>query len=291
MRRKIVYKNDYYEIDLTKSPYAIYDITGIDGLKNSITTMSSYGQDGSIVVASNLEERDITIQGTIKGKTKEDIQYLRTNMLKIFNPKLGEGYIYYTNGGISRKIAVNIEEAPRFSKKDVWRINHFTISFLAADPYWKDTEEHTVDVAQWYGMFEFPLEIPEGEGIEMGIRSESLTANINNIGDVPSGMIIEFYAKNTVKNPSVINIDTREEIKINKTMRGGETFIINTNFGKKSIKSIYGNVEENILNYIDDEKCDFIQLARGDNLFGYAADDGLDNLSIKIKYNNRYVGV
>ena len=51
----------------------------------------------------------------------------------------------------------------------------------------------------------------------MGYREPSLIVNTNNIGDVKTGMRIEFKALGTVVNPKLVNIETQDFIKINKT--------------------------------------------------------------------------
>ena len=46
----------------------------------------------------------------------------------------------------------------------------------------------------WKGSFHFPKIIPANKGIIMGYRQPSLIVNVNNIGDVPTGMRIEFFS-------------------------------------------------------------------------------------------------
>ncbi|BDR75753.1 hypothetical protein N071400001_14770 [Clostridium tetani] len=127
----------------------------------------------------------------------------------------------------------------------------------------------------------------------MGHREPSLIVNVNNNGQVKTGMIIEFFARGTVVNPSLFNVNTREFIKINKSMVAGEKIIVNTNFGKKKILSVNNGIETDAVNYLDIEGGGdtFLQLDVGDNLFRYDAYENLNNLETTIYYNNNYLGV
>jgi len=106
-------------------------------------------------------------------------------------------------------------------------------------------------------------------------------------------MVIEFYARGTLKNPSLFNINTREFIKINKSMVAGEKIIVNTNYGKKKITQNINGVKADILNYLDivGGGDTFLQLDIGDNLFRYDADENLNNLEVSIYFSPQYLGV
>ena len=150
--------------------------------------------------------------------------------------------------------------------------------------------ESKINIALWKGRFKFPLIIPKDVGIIVGLREPSLIVNVNNTGDVKCGIIIEFKAKGSLRNPSLYNVNTREYIKINKEMVAGEVIKVNTNIGSKKITKVLSGVETNILNYIDLNSV-FLQLDVGDNLFRYDAEENLNNLEVSIYYNPYYLGV
>ncbi|MCS4525829.1 phage tail family protein [Clostridium botulinum] len=104
---------------------------------------------------------------------------------------------------------------------------------MCPNPYWTYVELNKKQIALWKGDFHFPLVISINKGITMGHREPSLIVNVLNNGQVKTGMIIEFFARGTLSNPSLFNVNTREFIKINKGMAAGEKFIRNTNVGKK----------------------------------------------------------
>jgi hypothetical protein len=73
-------------------------------------------------------------------------------------------------------------------------------------------------------------------------------------------------------------------------MAAGEVVSISTYFGDKRIISKLNGVETNAFDTIDEDST-FLQLDKGDNLFRYDADSGLDNLEVTIYHYNNYLGV
>ncbi|WP_096635849.1 phage tail family protein [Clostridium cochlearium] len=285
-KEKFIFKNERgQQIEFSIwSPFFLNKIDGISGLKNIIYNNRSMGQDGSTYTGSTLDNRNIVIQGAIT----ENGEHNREKLLSIINPKL-KAKLIYTDGNIKKYVECIVENAPIITKENKPK---FQISLLAPNPYWKDYIQSKVNIALWKGDFHFPLVIPKTTGIIMGHREPSLIVNVNNAGQAKTGMIIEFYARGTVVNPSLFNINTRECLKINKEMVAGEKIIVNTNFGSKKIESNLNGVTTNILNYIDlDDGDTFLQLDVGDNLLRYDADENLDNLEVNIYYKHNYLGV
>ena len=286
----LVYKDtEGNSITLTDRPYILNVLDGADGLKNDLYTTKGLGQDGYTITDKTVQKRALSLKGYILAENTEDVEIYKRRLLTMFNPK-NKGSFVYSFGDMSKKIDVEVETGPIFSKDVTARTQNYIVNLIAPDPYWRDTIDNKTDIALWRGKFNFPLFIPKAKGIIMGVREPSLIANINNPGDIETGMLIEFRAKATVVNPSLFNINTREYIKINKTMAAGEVIKINTNYGNKKITSNTNGVETDILNLLDITST-FLQLAKGDNLLRYDADTGLDNLEISIYNTPGYVGV
>ncbi|APU60728.1 phage tail family protein [Clostridium botulinum] len=267
------------------SPFFLQNIDGISGLKNTIYSNKGMEQDGSTCVGSTLDDRNIVIQGSII----DNKEINREKLLSIINPKL-KSKLIYIDGNIKKYVECIVETAPIIPKENNPK---FQISLLCNNPYWKDYIDSKVNIALWKGDFHFPLVIPVNKGITMGHREPSLIVNVLNNGQVETGMIIEFFARGTLKNPSLFNVNTREFIKINKGMVAGEKFIINTNYSKKKILQKLNGVTTDILNYLDivGGGDTFLQLDVGDNLFRYNADSNLDNLEVNIYFSPQYLGV
>lgn len=262
------------------SPFFCSELTGQDGIKNNIYTSKGAGQDGVTVTGESLDVRNIVVQGTVRGDTGRN----RLILLGALNPKL-KSKLIYVNAGVEKYIDCRVEKAPTITKEK-WP--KFLVSFFCANPYWQDTAEAKAEIALWVGSFEWPLELVDG-GIEMGHRELSLIVNTLNSGNVPCSMRVEFTAIATLTNPSILNVNTQEFIKINKEMVAGEVLTVTTHFGNKKVESSLSGVVTNAFNYIDLGST-FLQLDIGDNLFRYNADTGIDNLGVSIYFTPQYLG-
>lgn len=264
-------------------------VTRIDGLgspQNEIHRQKSPYQDGTTVTHTTLDERELVLEGVILASA-QDRQKYRQVLLQTFNPKL-KGTLVFERYGTKKRIECIPELAPSFPSNMQENYQQFLITLLCPNPFWQDVAKTKAEIAIWRGAFEFPLELVE-EGIEMGFREPSLIVNIYNPGDVPCGMEIRFKALATVTNPSLFNVNTREELKINKTMTAGEVIIVTTHFGNKRVESQLNGITTNAFNWLDLDSV-FLQLEPGDNLLRYDADDGLDNLEVDIYYTPQYLG-
>lgn len=260
-----------------------------DPPKMKILTTKSPGQDGKTDHGTVLDERVLNIELAIMGENEQDMFAKRQKLNAVFNPKL-RGTLVYENDAGTHKIQCSVQDSPT-PKDRSEPVQQFLIQLFCADPYWKDLDEIKEEMALWVGDFMFPLEIPEETGIEMGHRVSNLIANCFNSGDVECPIRVEFKALATVVNPSILNVYTQEFIKVKRTLSAGDKLVIDTTFGNKKVEMIKTNgVAQNVFNYITLDTT-FLQLAIGDNLLRYNAEQGIDNLEIGIYYTPKYVGV
>lgn len=257
---------------------------------NSVNIYDAKGvsQDGTTYLGNTLDTRDITLTITVMASTKPEMSGYRSIFGAVFNPKLGEGYLIYKDDTKERKVKCLVSKLPFFGLTED-TVDDCLISLTACNPYWEELEQIKAEIALWVGDFEFPLELISG-GIEMGHREPSLIVNTFNGGDVECGMRVELKALATLTNPSILNVNTQEFIKINKTMVAGEILTVTTHFGGKKVESALNGVTTNAFNFIDLGST-FLQLDIGDNLFRYDADTGIDNLEVSIWFVQQYLGV
>lgn len=123
-----------------------------------------------------------------------------------------------------------------------------------------------------------------------GHHEESVIVTVYNAGHIATGMRIVFRALGELQNPQLFNVATREYMKLNYTMQGGDVITIDTSYGAKSIILTRNGVETNIYRYMDVDST-FLQLDIGDNTFRYDADDGLSNLEVTVYFAQKYLGV
>lgn len=265
--------------------YKVLEIEGLESSNIEINMADKVQSDGSMVVSKRILPRPIMIKCDYNKKDKDK---QRKKIISFFNPKrTGTLYISYLEVTYAIEYEIESFEAKLTNIHDPLA---FTIDLICPKAFLNSEYENKQEIALWVGDFEFPLEIPQDTGIEMGHREPSLIVNVVNNGDAECGMRIVFKALATLTNPSLFNVNTREYIKINKEMTAGERITITTGFGNKKIIYSLNGVENNAFNYIDFESI-FLQLDVGDNLFRYDADTGLDNLECEIYFTPQYLGV
>lgn len=272
-----------YHVNVSK------DVSGLSDVSNTIYSTSSMGQHGDTYVGTRIEPRDITIKGKIKDEDRETQLRLRRDMVKILNPEL-DGTLYYTYGTFTRKIGARVDGSPTFSRSSLSQ--EFQIDFSCLSPFWEQERESLEYIASWHGSWEFPCEIVQSDAESMifGYRDESVIVDVYNRGDISTGMRVVFRALDEVVNPVLLNVDTQEYIKINKTMAQGDVITVNTIYGQKGVTLTSGGAESNAYRYLDVDST-FLQLEIGDNMLRYDATSGSGNLDVTIYYSPLYLGV
>ena len=292
-QEKLIYTNERGE-SIEFSPASSYhvnfkDVTGLSDVRNAIYSTNSMGQDGDTYLGYRIESRDIDIVGYIKERDKQAAQNLRRKLNRILNPQY-EATLTYVFGDFRRVIGCKIDDAPIFKRKPIFE--QFTVSLSCLNPFWREETETREDIATWIGGFEFP--VPDGlelyDGWEIGYRQPSLIVNVYNSGDVKSGIRIEFRAIGAVTNPVLLNVDTREFIKLNISLVAGDVLTVSTGYGEKAVKLNRGGTITDAFRYLDVDSS-YLQIAVGDNLFRYSADANAENLEVSIYHNNLYLGV
>ena len=244
-QEKLIYTNERGE-SIEFSPASSYhvnfkDVTGLSDVRNAIYSTNSMGQDGDTYLGYRIESRDIDIVGYIKERDKQAAQNLRRKLNRILNPQY-EATLTYVFGDFRRVIGCKIDDAPIFKRKPIFE--QFTVSLSCLNPFWREETETREDIATWIGGFEFP--VPDGlelyDGWEIGYRQPSLIVNVYNSGDVKSGIRIEFRAIGAVTNPVLLNVDTREFIKLNISLVAGDVLTVSTGYGEKAVKLNRGGV-------------------------------------------------
>lgn len=272
------------EINFTgNSPLILQDIDISTNV--NLYTSKGVGQDGVSYNDNTLDIADLSMSIVIDADSIEERDLLKSRINKAFNPKTGEGYLFYKE----RKIKCIVNQLPYFS--DIhYKASKGLISLTASSPFFEGLVEIRQDVSTEVGGFEFPLEFPV-EGLELSIRTINFLTNIYNNGDVETPIRVNLRATGTVVNPVITNMDTGEFIRVNRTLSSGDILEVNTEFGNKRVDIIRENGDrENAFNYID-YKSTFFSISIGDTRLEYAAEVGENNLDVYIYYTPLFLGV
>jgi len=289
MYERLIYTNEHGEsVEFShRSVFHTNLVTGLSDTRNQVFTIQSMGQDGDTYVGGRIAQREIEITGSIREPNRERAFGLRRRLTHVINPQLA-ATLTYRFGDTVRVIDCHPDNAPSFSRPAV--LLGFSVSLTCPNPFWRDAGESAEQIAEWRGAWEFPFEIPIDTGMEFGHRAPSLIATVVNRGDVRAGMRVEFRAVGPLTDPSLLNINTREFIKLNCSMVAGDVITVTTHFGRKGVRLRRGGVESDAFQLIDPDST-YLLLDIGINQFRYDAGSNLNNLEVTIFYNNQYLGV
>lgn len=268
--------------DYNFAPFFLKAIDGIYKVSNNIQRADNTNTDGSTYQGANTQERNIVIDVEVC----ENYQQNRDVLYKCFE-RDSEGTLTYEEGSVKREIDYYTESID-VDEKGV--VRGATISLVATDPYFKDTQYSVALMASWQKVFKFPHKFTK-EKEELGTRRKELIKDVGNKGTVGrTGMVITLAALGTVTNPVINNITTGEFVKINTELQAGDVLEICTETNKKNVYLTRDTKKNSINGYIDEDS-DFIQLRPGTNTLRYGADTGVDNLNVTVEYKCKYTGV
>lgn len=279
-------------LDMVSTPDYVLNSVDWGAVESTHHSYKYVNQIGVYVTGTSLETRSVDISGWVIASTEREMTNRKTILNRFFNPQQAVDLFYKdyvlrflpnTSVRYSTAIAENNEVVCKFK-----------VEGYCPDPLFAEQAESKVAAASTIGLFHFPLIMsktptPPG-GIVFGVRQPSLIVAITNSGAVSIGMKVVFKANGTLSNPSIINVNTQKYFKVNKTMQAGEVIEIDTIIGEKKVQGTLDGVTSNYFKYRDLDS-EWLQLAVGDNLFRYDADENVGNLEVYIYFNNKYLEV
>ena len=281
-----------------KSGLFISQIEGLGPPKATVNTSDMATNDGSIFNSSRVGQRNIVLTlGFLFNPTIEDS---RQKSYKYFPIKKRIRIEVETENRICETYGIVESNEPIFFSAMTGTV----ISVICPDPYFYSTGEDGLTVSTFFA--QDPL-------FEFDFSNESLTENLiefGNIisvpeqtifyeGDADTGVVMYLHALGAVENITIHNTQTLESMRIDTdkltTLTGsglgaGDTIIISTIKGAKSIYLLRLGVHINILNCLD-RNSDWFQLSKGDNVFAYEVEVGSSNLEFRIENQTLYEGV
>ncbi len=261
-----------------QAPYFLETVDGVGEVPVALESQKAPKQDGSTYIDNTLENRAISIEGTIITKGHPaTVLAARRLMQKVLNPKLGSVTVTY----YQREITGIAETTPVFpggqGSKGLY-YQKYLIHLLCHQPFWLDTYFESREMSYLMGGIKFKLSLPTVFSYR-GFRRKAV-----NEGDVAAPVMIEF--KGPAINPTVNNLTTGEFIKVNRDLGEDDVLTINTAFGQKFVR-ING---ENAFHYIDLDGV-FWQLVPGENALSYTSNNDSIKTRVVVKWKNRYVGL
>lgn len=262
------------------------DLGTVEGTHHSYKYVS---QVGVYIDSTTLEQRVVAISGWVIGNTYDELKANKAVLNKLINPLHTVEVVVQDKYKLDFKPDFSVKYSASYEENNEV-LCKFLIQGTCADPMFTKKLRQSALIASTIPKFHFPLTIPKNTGLIMGLREPSLLATINNGGDIDTGMLITFSCTSTVTNPVLLNVNTREFIKINKTIASGEQVIVSTSSGNKYIKGVTKGEESNYFKYLDFDST-WLQLHTGDNILKYDADNNVEGLEVLISFLPKYLEV
>lgn len=251
--------NEYnQQIQLTGNPaIKLTRVTGLTPPKANVNTSALATKDGSIFNSSRVQNRNIVL--TIY--PAQHIEQTRVNLYQYFKTK--------------HPIKLHIQTATRHVWIDGYiesmdgdpfdKAEKIQISIICPDPYFKSEDTTVVDF-------------------------ESDTETIINTSDDETGVVVEITATGAAQGITITNETTGESFATNQTMAAGDKIILNTRRGEKSLTLVSGGTTTNIINTMEPGS-DWFDLIPGDNVISYEAEQGGENLTVRLTLQPIFEGV
>lgn len=281
-----------------KSGFLIQSISGLGPAKANINSTEIATNDGSIFNSARLTSRNIVLSlALMMQPTVEDIRLMA---YKYFPIKKRIKLIFETDRRTAEIYGyVESNEPDIFSKYVTTQI-----SIICPDPYFYSAGQNGIQRTIFYGiepLFEFPFSnesLTENTiifGEIVNLSEQSIFYN----GDSDVGLNITINATGEATNVAIYNALTRDVMYINtdklelltgSPIINGDEITISTVKGNKYINLLRDGENINILNVLD-KTTRWHQLSRGDNLFAFVADTGIDKLQFQVENRIVYEGI
>ena len=209
--QKLVWQNaNGVELDLTSGNYGITEWEGFSNASLNIQQQQVPFQDGGVFLDALIEQRELSVTLAIQDNNNLELRYQqRRELISALNPKLGEGYLIYTNDYISKRIKC-VPQIPLFEthNSDKAGTPKASLSWTACSPYWEDLEETVVELQNGKSKY------------------------INNEGEIPAQIKFDIT---TQEDTSIKIVNTTQNKMIDLQSETGGFFVIDTNIGEKRV--------------------------------------------------------
>lgn len=262
--------------------YEVISVSGLNPPSASLFTSKSPNRKGSKHNGSTLDERVVIIQIKLHG----DIEESRNALYEWVDT---EQYckIYYRNGVKNVYCEGYVQDCPI----DLFTDNEIvSVTILCGDPYLKDMREMLVEISNILKHFTFAFAI-DSQGIPFSTLKESNVTSVFNSG-AETGVQFIIRCNEPISSLTIYDADnTARRFDIRYDFEVGWQIIIDTDSSPKTCKAIKPDgTEVNILRYVKGNPTWFA-LKKGNNRFGYIANDGAAAVEVTIGFTNKYLGV
>lgn len=235
-------------------------------------TSQGFSQIGETVNTKSVSGRHVKVKGTVYGNVPERKRAMRDAITPFASGRLVFDNRYY--------LRVNVQDPPSFSP--VRNNGKFTMKFFAPYPFFYELQEETQYIGVVIPSFRFPANYSKPHSF--GKRSAARYTNIYNGGNVPVPFSAHLSCGGTSTNPTLTNMKTLKNLKLNGTMSAGDVIqICRDKNGSLRVELTKSGKTTDILSWVDEDS-DLFELNVGDNLISALDDESGANLTARFTF-------
>lgn len=294
-------KGDSVELDLA-DPWAggiaVVGASGFGPSEGTVNMVDFATSDGSLFNSSRIQSREIELNLQFLG---HDIETVRHKLLRYFRVKhpivldiitdTRQSYIV----GYVEKNEIDIFSQTEGANITIKCPNPF---FRLRDPAkGKNTVRFTTATPTFEFVFQDPK--PDSPSLIFGQMTPTGETIVEYEGDADTATVIDIQFLGPAKGVKLyntttqtkINIDTNEITRIfGSAVRAGDRISISSGIGEKYVKAYRDGKVYNALSVLDKDSA-WVFLTPGDNMITFRADEGIDNISAMITFENLYESI
>ncbi len=262
------------------SPNSDYWLTDIAGLETSseMSVSANIQQCGETLDSQYVSGRKLTFTGDIHGELTLNREKLLGAILPAEKAtitfKCAEKE-YAIDGYPTRTPSINFGEG----------MQDFQFEFYAPYPYFRTRENTLYSVAGITAKWQTPFFMQNSTYISQ--YNQNAFVSIINSGNVKQAFVLNIYARESVKNPTLYNITSSGAIHINKTLQKGERIRISTHGSDKDSGNAVlfytsDGEEQNAFRYILPTSDLDMLISPGTSIFMASAQENKENMQCTI---------
>lgn len=258
---------------------SVFDISPLSGSDVNIATSQGFQQIGVTIENQSVGGISRTIRGVfIDGKNTAIMQSMLESLPVFTRGRLYFNDQYYTD--------IVFKKTPSIVKKQNGKTS-FSMMVFCADPFWHLVEDVAYNIGDYTPMFEFPILYDEHIFAQ---KNPSSFVDCYNMGSVKVPFLLRFTCDASVENPGIVNANTLEYIKINRTILLGDVIEIYRENGRLYVHLTRNGETSDIFSSLDEDS-DLFWIYPGENIIRLTADDALESLVGVVSFNPAYMGV
>lgn len=294
----VKYKNSSDSLTLTlASPeksqgFAIVDMSGLGPGKANLNTSDWVTVPGSTINSVRFPKRTITME----------LRFLPTDYSESISDMRRKSYIYFPLGeevtlevydidGHGYRRGYAIDGVISMNEPAIWSATEgCSIEITCGFPFFRSVESREYDLELVHGLLHFILpDEATNQPFPMSYRDRKKEWTIDNDSLVAVGFQLYLTSTGTVKNPYIYNSTTNQTMSFEYTMEEGESILIDTRPGHKSV-TLQKGVGVNLINTMS-ILSKWVSLRRGVNVLGINSESGANNLGGKLIVVPLFVGI